>query len=245
MADLLTDIELTAIQIGEKYYPRLRILGMVKPLSISEDDYFLLEKFQIDKEDPDQMTALSQALTYQTVLYYMNVGIFMSSSIWMSEYDLLVAPQYLDIQDKFELGVQYLIDTDADIDKYLYVYRIIYYNIGTEGRSNYVAGVQYVDFREDAVKPDIFPIPVSSGTGELYREGRDGRIIVKGFPNILFNPRYKGPLEYEKAYGRRTAIFNTFTYISNKLGELETSISDMWSELVEITNTGIQNYRSR
>lgn len=240
--DLFKDIELDSIVIGENIYPRIHIMSMIKPDSIYMDDYFLLEKFEIDKSNAEQMNALSQALTYQSVLYYMNESLYMTSSIWMSVYDLFVPPSYIDIQDKFELGVQYIIDTDANIDKYVYVYRIMYYSLGSSFSSSYIAGVQSVNFIYNNIIPFLTPIKICDGEGALHRTDENGRIIVKGFPVSCWNPRYKGPIEYEKEKYRRVNIYNSFLYFNNKIEEIDNEIQNMWNSIKSISNEGIYNY---
>jgi hypothetical protein len=243
--ELFRDIELEAIVIGDVVSPRIHILSMSKPDVIYSSDYYLLEKFELDKENPDQMYALSMALTYQSVLYYMGTRIYMSASLWMSEWDLLVEPEYIDIKDKFEYGIQYLIDTDTDVDKYIYVYRIMAYHAGVESSSSYVAGVQYIDFLKSETLIDAPPISASSGRGTLYREDSDGKMIVKGLPGQLMNPRYNGPIEYEKEWARRRSIYNSIVHIGNIHSKVEEFLSGGWNSLEDGSYTIIKDYRGK
>ena len=243
MSELFRDIELEAILLLENVYPRIYVLAMKKPEVIYDEDYYLLERYEVDKSNAEQMKALANALTYQSVLFYMNEKVYMSASIWMSEWDLQVDPVYYDIEDKFEHGVQYIIDTDTDVDKYIYVYRILIYHAGVEYSSSYVAGVQYIDFVPSEALVNEKPIFASTGEGTLYREDSSGKIVLKGLPGQLMNPRYRGPIEYDKEWARRVSISNSINYVSTTLQEVETLLNESWESLENSVFSVVNDYR--
>ena len=245
MSDVFSDIELEAVLILENVYPRIYIMGLRKPDIIYDEDYYLLERYELDKTDTEQMEALANALTYQSVLFYMNESVYMSASIWMSEWDLMVEPIYYDIEDRFEHGVQYIIDTDTDVDRYIYVYRIMIYHAGIEYSSSYVAGVQYIDFVPSEALVNEPPIFASTGEGTLYREDSNGKIVLKGLPGQLMNPRYRGPIEYDKEWARRVSISNSVNYVSTVLKDVEALLEESWGSLETNTFSVVNEYRGK
>lgn len=237
---IFQDIELQPVTVNETVYPLIQLIGYIRPRVTDSDDFYLLERFTINRDDVDQMTALSHAITYQTVMYYMGESTYMSSSLWTSAYDLLTEPVYYDISSQITGGIDTLVDSNADIDTYLYVYRVFCMCNGVEETSSYVVGLQDIEIRESDVPEELLPVDLNTGSGTVYRYSANGSRVVKGFAGLWFNARFMGPIEHDKDYARWATASRGLDYLDSIIDQAETIVSSMWDSLETI---GIQGAR--
>lgn len=233
-----SDIELDYAVLAGRVFPKIRIYDQIVPYYYNpSSDFFILEKYVIDPNDPVQMQVLENVIVGQITLYYMSATAYMSSFIWMAseEYDLGVEPERIDISRTFLAGTPYVIDLNAEIGTTLYIYRISSYYRGREWASHYVAGLR--------------DMPVSSGLdldeylgevlfrseegafirreGSLYRRDRYGNIITKGLPIMEVGRRYRGPIEPEKENASRNAILSALSNVVEWLDRGEALLAGM------------------
>ena len=234
MYKLFDDVTLTTTEMVTGIMPVINITNF-KSYNVGyyvDSNYYYLERYVIDKSNTALMKILAEAISWQSVLYYMSTeSIYMSGIFWMGEYDLGSPPEFIDISWYFKNGVEYLIDNNADIENNMYIYRIITRFMGVEHASSYVAGIQ--DLSIDPTGTGIYNYPtgnasdivITTGKGSLYRTDEYGKIILKGLPSGIWNSRYKGPIEESKENAMRQSLYNITKYYDTMHDRLETSIS--------------------
>lgn len=243
---LFTTIELTCREISDVVYPCVNLIDLQSVaseyLTGDGNTYFLLEKVEIDRSNAEQMAALANAVFYQSVLYYMGSSVYMSSYVWMGGYDLGVDPSYIDITDVFTNGLPYIVDTETDLTRYMYLYRILTRYRDGEYASLYVAGIQHIEFENDSSvdlsddQLDILPPGTARGDSALYAESDAGIITIKGFPVPVFNPRYRGPLDGHKERARRDSFARALNVLNDMLGDVEDSLDYYRRYLGDVTD---------
>ena len=251
MADLFSKIIEFIIIKDYGVYPKITMLDFSKPSNYSEDDYFLLEKYQIPRNSAEEMIIARRAVFTQQVMFYMNnqmyrvipvelgdpaieMGnqIFMSKNLYMGGYTLQATPTFKDISDMVKNGTTSFIDIETDLSTYSYIYRIVYYNNGTSGASEYVMcgdASAIIDQYESGEYE-------TSRSESLYRYNTDGIIVEKGVPIPHVTNRYQGPIEQAKEEARRTAIYATQEYLDSLLDTTDTSISGIYNDIVSVGN---------
>lgn len=241
--NLFDSVAVEMVQIGLNTYPSLIMLPLRAPSVIYENDHYFLEKYIIDKSNLGLMEEVSNATITQSVLYYMYEGLYMATYFHMGAYGMGMHPEFIDITDYFKYANDTIVDTDTDIDTYLYIYRIIYQHNELQYASSYIVGQNTEFVNEDDIDPDLFTddmivVATSRGDGSLYRMSRNGKMIMKGYPMIAVSPRYKGPIESSKtncsAYSKATAldcieekVEVIDEYTSNSFISLENSAKEM------------------
>jgi hypothetical protein len=184
-----SDIELDYAVLAGRVFPKIRIYDQIVPYYYNpSSDFFILEKYVIDPNDPVQMQVLENVIVGQITLYYMSATAYMSSFIWMAseEYDLGVEPERIDISRTFLAGTPYVIDLNAEIGTTLYIYRISSYYRGREWASHYVCRVERIClFHPDSILMSILA-RCSSGVkkGPSFA-GKDLCIVGTGMVILL------------------------------------------------------------
>lgn len=242
MATTLFDtISLGAVQVAGVTHPCIYIVPMRKPAHIYGTDYFLLEKYALNKADPVLMNTLVNVITYQKVQYYMSENIYMCTYMHMTDgYDLGVDPTWIDLYDTFHDGDDQYIDLDTNVDANYYVYRLVYRNGINEFASEYIMGLQATNFSEswediaDILPEDLVGIRASHGTGRLYRTSRAGIMVMKGMPMMVTNPRYRGPIESAKETCRRYSKERTLSLLNSKMDSVDAFIAGVYDDMAEM-----------
>lgn len=101
----------------------------------------LLERYEIPKED-ERLAELKQAVDYQSVMQHTGEPTaYLSKVFWSGGAYVDSKVDLIDISNAIENKFKYIIDVDSDLEKNLYLYRILTYgNTGWEYATRYVAG---------------------------------------------------------------------------------------------------------
>ena len=108
--------------------------------------------------------------------------------------------------------------------------------MGEEWASQYVAGIQTFDTHKFETH-NLGMLSSDLGTrndGSLYRTDRYGRIVLKGLPVSVWNPRYNGPIEKGKENARRASIARAVDYMSDRVDTFSETIDGYMEDLTEI-----------
>ena len=219
------------------------------------DEYIILERYRVDRKDPAAMARLNQVIQDQMMaspFYSISsknatfTAVYMSAATPMSSISL-GQPDQISLQSLFLSASDFrYTDTvsDIDTDLYQYCYRIIYRIYLTDGSlcdgaSNYVAGVISSDFVDSGlVTNDGTSFSLFSGSGSMYSKTNNGTIVIKGMPSQLFSPRYRGPIEAEKAAAARQQFDVNCAFISTGVNQLRTEIAQQIDILRTSSMTG-------
>lgn len=213
-------------------FPRINLVDFSKPSTFSNSDFFLLEKFTIERNSETAMSLVSQAVISQQVLYYMNQNVYMSSNIYMGGVDLQVDPEYIDISGFVHRGAPTMIDTETDLTNYTYVYRVFYLNLDVSGSSQYAACSTLNTLLEEFLLQNT----IDNVYGSLYRYRDNGIIVEKGLPMVHTTERFRGPIESSKEEARRTSIETGISYINSKLDAVDTNINSIYTKMEDFEN---------
>jgi len=254
---ILEDIAVDYINILGDLYPRISMIGGVIPGSFYPDDFFYLEKFEIDRSDAIKVANAAAAEGSQIVMYYVGAHIFMSLSLFSLGGEDLGVSTYYDIQPSMAIGETRFIDSDADIDTYMYMYRIIYKSGSDVEASSYVLAAEVPSGMEAEEELALLADEYASGfslverPGSLFRIGKtqeslyrvtgSGIIVEKGTPMVHATPRYRGPIELSKERARRTAMMGAREYLDSVSTEMEENIEELLDSLTTTGNTLVQN----
>ena len=211
-------------------FPRINMVDFSKPTVFSNNDFFMLEKFAVERNSEAAMALASQAVSSQHVLYYMNQSVFMSSNIYMGGVDLQVDPQYIDISGFVHRGAPTMIDTETDLSRYTYIYRIFYLNTDVPGTSQYVGCSTLSTLLEEFLLQNA----IDNVYGSLYRYRDNGIIVEKGLPMMHTTERFRGPIEKVKGEARNTAIETGISYIEKKLDIVDESVETIYTKMSEL-----------
>lgn len=236
--EILQEITLDFALIKGKAYPRINIIGLQRPSTYGPDDFFIIEKYTIDRGDLDQLSQAKKAEKYQAILYYMSGRLYMFSYIYMGGYDLGIEPEIIDIKEYIEKGIARLVDTETDTGRFLYIYRVSYKSFSDAGASSHVLGVEVATTKGEAGTGDFSGLgaaqyAITRGLGSLYRPNRDGIIVEKGIPMVHVGQRFHGPIEGPKENARRTAMLGTQEYLDETMDSMVESAEAFYADLVE------------
>jgi len=248
---LFDEASLDGIYVEGKLCPRITLIPLRPIGTVGGDDYFLLERYIVPKNDTELVNSARRAVSSQAIAAYMidtdDGAVYMSSIYFMSEYD--VGDQYttLDISRWFHNRIQKIIDTTVNADDNYLIYRVIYSHQGNEYASMYMLGVEDVPFQEEvssearAAYAAIALPSATSGDGTLYRKTRDGRIVTKGTPLVSTSPRYQGPIESAKDNTRAQSMKQKISNLNAKMDEIETDIEESMATMNTVSNelTGV------
>lgn len=218
--------------IHGRVYPMITLPDLRKPSYVYGDDFFFLEKYEVPRTSDAFVANARAAARYQQVKYFMSDGIYMASYIYMGGYDVGVEPTWIDISSQILNGNGTIIDDTADVNHFLYIYRVVTMSNNTPCVSAYLIGIESVEFNEqwentaDDLMDGLIVVKTSEGAGRLQRRSRDGTMVMKGFPMMTVNPRYRGPIEGCKENARRInkdAALDTFEI---KIASLDAFLED-------------------
>lgn len=252
-----TDIAIDYTVINQVAYPRIKLINLINVRDYNPaEDYFILYRFPILREDPEQMAAMADAVFYQTNMYYMSDNLYMSAYLYMNDFINLPAfdEPPLDISSNVTNGQYNLIDGNTDLNNYMYVYRVMSKYKGEEFASSYVAGVMHFEIKEDEfaeVDPDEVGglMPINMGLGQIfcsdniYTTDRKQRIYIKGLATNTVTPRYKGPIDHTVESGKRDSLTRSIEYLSSVYDNIDESIDELRSSIRDINTETYNSYR--
>lgn len=250
---LFGSVSLDYVEISGAYYPRLSMLGAVFPSIIGPTDFYKLEKYEIDRNDSSKVSEAADAESSQIVMYYMGSSIYLSASLYSLGGADLGLPEWHDLTTQIQFSESRIVDTDANIENYMYIYRIIYSSSGTIGSSLYllaseVPSVGMGSMEELSLMAEEYMTDISfisgygslyrlgKGKGTLYRESGGGIIVEKGSPSVHVTQRYRGPIELSKERARRTSMYGKQEHIDEINSGLDTIMEDYYSDIETINN---------
>ena len=244
VVNLFDGIILEAVSVHGNIFPSIMIVPLRRPSDIFIGDHFVLEKYEIDSANLDHVEAAREATLCQKILYYMTNhganGVYMSAYNYMGGVGLPVPPTWIDVETYFETGTDKIIDTDTSPEDNVYMYRLTTFHNNIEEASEYLLGLSMVIFSTDwesvmdLLTDDMIGMRTTHGTGSLYRETREGTIMMKGYPMTSATPRFRGPIESSKTNCNAFAKDNSLSAIGTKLDTAEEFISNSLENLETI-----------
>lgn len=241
MAILFTGITLDFVIIpGVGIFPKIYIKGLSRPSFVS-GDFVILEKFTIPRANTEVMTLARQAISTQSILYYMNHNLangmisqtFMSATLYMGRIDLTIDPVNTDVTQIINQGDSSIIDSETDLVNYTYIYRMYYRCNGTDGSSDYKICSESSTILNEYLNGN------TDTSGPLYRYRTSGILVEKGVPMVHTTNRYRGPIESDKEEARRTAVYNTIEYIDSTLTDMDSKIDELYSGISAVSRKAI------
>ena len=254
--------------MDNKLYPRIYIddinrsqfrgfvnHGSYRDIANGGSEYILLERYQIERNNSKAMAKLQTAMAAQMVATAVSIQdvangftvVYMSETTPMGDI-ILDRPLQLPIQDYFLNDAMDPNYTDSlnntDTDLYQYFYRIVYrvYDTGgnlCDGASNYVTGVTSSDFIDSGlISNDGTSLSLFGGSGTMYSKTNDGTIVIKGMPAQLFSPRYRGPIEAEKAAAQCQQFDANCAFLADSAATLRSYIAEQIDKLCTTSMTG-------
>lgn len=264
MNKLFSDITIEPFFFEDNTYPLLRIKDKIEITYIDanhtgrdtldvDDEYVLLEKYEVDRNNANQTANVQNLLYYQNALEYMTSyndytiydpsdeqyektkwgNLYISGNYIMGGFDVGIRPENISIEKFFAQGMpDYIIDTDTDSENYIYCYRIIARISGIEYFSKYVAGVQTLEIEDFSIDKES-ELSIFKGNGTIYRDGLDGKVF-KSLHFDSFNPRYRGPIEKEKVNSTYETLENNLNYIERYIDLFNDKLDSRFDKIVEI-----------
>ena len=248
---LFSDISVNYVRILRTKYPRISMEDPTLPTTSGVVTSITLEKYTIDREDTDNVSEIALNSSGQIEIYYDNNEIFLDLTVPIKGDTDLGFPQGYNIISQVENNTVDFIDSDADLENCLYLYRIIYSSTedGDVESSWVLAGTIPSGLGSDDVADSLEGTMARSGSryrlgkskSALYRPEDGGIIVEKGIAAIHATPRYRGPIELSKERARRTAIIGMGEYMDTLLDSMDSSISDIATGLTTLGNTLVTN----
>jgi len=237
---LFDDISVGYTSVLNKLYPRITAEDAVVPTTTGQITTMTLEKYTIPRED---LAGLSLYYTNgaKIIINYDENRIYASLILSNLNVSLLGTKIGYDLITRWEARTTSFIDSDADLENYMYIYRIACVTPSWSHNSSYtLAGLIPTSTSYEEELAALIG-PILDRNGSIYREGKEagtlymptdsGIMVEKGLAMVHASPRYRGPIELSKERARRTSIMGVQEYIEALTEEIESAISDVTGDL--------------
>ncbi|RLC78567.1 MAG: hypothetical protein DRI61_09685 [Chloroflexi bacterium] len=149
------------------------------PVEYSDDDKFVLEKYDLDLTDITTRRELREVIKSQTVMQYMQEDLMMSASFQMAPInsyhprddlsrvaDFKMNPEFVDLTDIIKAQNAQYMDTGT-VMNHLYLYRMVYQYHDDVYNTDYVAGFERITdaiFTSETTGREVYKTMISDET---------------------------------------------------------------------------------